>query len=455
MISYEQLRQRHIADALRLAPEMIEAMEWSEERLVAERRRRLRKLVLSARSRSRWHGARLAGVDVDRLDEITLRQLPVMTKHDLMEHFDEVVTDDRLRLDVVNRYLEDPVSAGYLLGHYHAIASSGSTGRRGVFVYDWREWAEFYLGVYRRLHCALARDPALAGTGAVMANVSAANPTHATAAIGRTFSGPHLPSRRLPVTMPLDEIVAGLNDLRPAIVHGYSSMVHILAGEARAGRLRIAPKRIWTSAEPLLPETRALAEDVWGVPVGNLWGTSEAGGVATPCERGSTHLSEDLVILEPVDDQGRAVEPGTRSAKVYLTNLYNTTMPLIRYEITDEVTVLPDPCSCGSAYGRVADIQGRLDDTFVYHGVCVHPHVFRSHIARRGAIVEYQVRQTTRGAAIAVRAEGPLDTESLARDIATGLAGVGVREPDVSIHVVPRLERQLTGKLKRFVPIAA
>jgi phenylacetate-CoA ligase len=232
-------------------------------------------------------------------------------------------------------------------------------------------------------------------------------------------------------------------------------MVHILAGEARARRLRIAPKRIWTSAEPLLPETRAAAEEVWGVPIGNLWGTSEAGGVGTPCDWGSTHLSEDLVILEAVDEQGRPVEPGTRSAKVYLTNLYNTTMPIIRYEITDEVSVLPDACPCGSAYRRVADIQGRLDDTFVYHGVCVHPHVFRSHIARRKAILEYQVRQTARGAAIAIRAEGPLDTESLARDITAGLARVGVREPDVAIHVVPRLERQLTGKLKRFVPIAA
>ena len=95
------------------------------------------------------------------------------------------------------------------------------------------------------------------------------------------------------------------------------------------------------------------------------------------------HLSEDLVIVEPVDEQGRPVAPGDRAAKVYLTNLFNRVLPLIRYEITDEVTILTEPCPCGSAHRCVADIQGRLDDVFVYDGRRVHPHVFRSALGRR------------------------------------------------------------------------
>jgi phenylacetate-coenzyme A ligase PaaK-like adenylate-forming protein len=42
------------------------------------------------------------------------------------------------------------------------------------------------------------------------------------------------------------------------------------------------------------------------------------------------------------------VSIGERAAKVYLTNLYDLTTPLIRYELTDEVTVLGEPCPGGT-----------------------------------------------------------------------------------------------------------
>ena len=54
-------------------------------------------------------------------------------------------------------------------------------------------------------------------------------------------------------------------------------------------------------------------------------------------------------------------------------------------KITDAVTVLTEPCPCGSAHRCVADIQGRLDDVFEYDGRRVHPLVFRSPLGRRSA----------------------------------------------------------------------
>ena len=175
----------------------------------------------------------------------------------------------------------------------------------------------------------------------------------------------------------------------------YPSALHVLSFEAAAGRLRIAPRQVLSCAEPLLPEIRAAAEEAWGVRVGNIWAASEGGVMAVPCDHSRSHLSEDLVIVEPVDEDGRPVAPGERSAKVYLTNLFNRALPLIRYEITDEVTILTDPCPCGSARRCVADVQGRLDDVFVYDGRRVHPHLFRSALGRHPGVVEYQVRQTT------------------------------------------------------------
>jgi hypothetical protein len=85
----------------------------------------------------------------------------------------------------------------------------------------------------------------------------------------------------------------------------------------------------------------------------------------------------------------------------------------------------------------------------------VHPHVFRSALGRRATVVEYQVRQTLRGAEIAVRCCGPLDLDSLQRDIVHALARVGLPHPEVRVSTVDRIDRGVAGKLKRFVRLPA
>ena len=455
MRDYETLRQRHQAYAIALAPRLIERLDWPADRLALHRAQRLRDLVRAAVDRSPRHHERLAGVDVARLDDDSLRELPAMTKADLMDNFDRIVTDERMSLGRVNDHLETVTTASYLLDGYIAITSGGSTGHRGVFVYDWDGWATFWMGCFRHTLRAKWSDPELASRPVVSCWVTAAHFTHASAALARTFASPEFVNVRFPVTLPTDDIVAGLNETQPDCLVAYPSALHVLTFEARAGRLRIAPRQVLTCAEPLLPEIRAASEEAWGAPVGNIWAASESGGIAVPCAHSRSHLNEDLLIVEPVDEHGRPVAPGERSAKIYVTNLFNRALPLIRYEITDEVRILTDPCPCGSAYRCVADIQGRLDDVFYYDGRRVHPHVFRSAVGRHPGVVEYQVRQTRRGARIAVRCGASVDLDRLRGEIAQALADVGLPRPAVELTVADRLERDPgPAKLRRFVPLS-
>jgi len=438
-----------------LAPRLIERLDWPADRLALHRAQRLREIVREAIDRSPWHRERLAGTDVTVLDEDSLPKLPPMSRADVMDNFDRIVTDERLSLGLVNDHLETVRTGGYLLDGYTALTSGGSTGHRGVFVYDWDGWATFWMGCFRHTLRAKWSDPELSTRPLVSAWVTAAHFTHASAALARTFASPELVNVRFPVTLPLEQIVTGLNVTQPDCLVAYPSALHALSFEARVGRLQIAPREVLSVAEPLLPETRAAAERAWGTPVGNIWAASESGGIAVPCAHARSHLNEDLLIVEPVDEDGRPVGPGQRAAKVYLTNLYNRALPLIRYEITDEATILTEPCPCGSAHRCVADIQGRLDDVFVYDGRRVHPHVFRSALTRHAGVVEYQVRQTRRGARIALRCGAPVDLERLGGEIATALAGVGLPRPDVEVTVAERLERDPgPAKLRRFVPLA-
>ena len=64
---------------------------------------RLRQLVRVALEQSSWHRRRLDGVNADDLDEEALRELPVMTKDDLMDNFDAIVTDPEVRLEAVEQ----------------------------------------------------------------------------------------------------------------------------------------------------------------------------------------------------------------------------------------------------------------------------------------------------------------------------------------------------------------
>jgi phenylacetate-coenzyme A ligase PaaK-like adenylate-forming protein len=454
MTPYDELRLRHAAQAAARLPAYAERLEWPRERILAQRETDLRRLVRAAIDRSPWHRRRLAHIDPDRLTEADLGRVPPMTKDDLMSSFDTIVTDRRVSLGTAEAHLEGLETDAYLLDEFHVLASGGSSGRRGVFVYDWDAWLVCCVAYMRHMARTLARLASTADGPFVRASIAAARASHMTAAIGQTFSDPTT-DHAFPVTLPLADIVAGLNRVRPTLITGYASVLLTLAHEARAGRLCITPRLVVASSEPLLPEMRATLGEVWHVPVINTWGTTEAGCTAIGCgiETGM-HVTDDLVILEPVDARGEPVPPGERSAKVYVTNLFNHALPLIRYEVTDEVVAIDEPCLCGLAFGRVADILGRLDDTFVYEGgTAVHPHVFRSLIGCERSVVEYQVRQTPRGAGIALRVAGPLDTGGLERRLAVALDRQGLSHPEVTIALVDGFARTAVGKLQRFIPL--
>ena len=189
----------------------------------------------------------------------------------------------------------------------------------------------------------------------------------------------------------------------------------------------------------------------------NLYAAAEVGVIARsyPGSAG-LHLNEDLAVYEPVDADNRPVAAGNTAAKLLVTNVINHAIPLIRYELADELTLLAEPNPGPWTGRRIADIEGRVDGAFVYDGdVEIHLHLFRSALGRRRQTLEYQVRQTPAGADIAVRTSAQLDTDALARELVDALTELGVAHPQVSVAEVEDIERTgATGKLRRFIPLA-
>ncbi len=451
MTDDEALRRRH-KDALAAAfPGLLERCDWTPDRLRGFRDNALRDLLREVKASSPWHAARLEAVDPSEISADDLSSLPTMTKSDLMANWDRIVTDDRLSLSTTEAHYAALADGGpqYLLDKYQVAATGGTSGVRGIFAVGWDE-AFLVWAVYTRWVARTGLKPPES-----FASVAASSPLHITRALTRTFAEGNGEVHYFPVSRPLDEIVAGLQQAQPQVLHGYPSALHLVANEARAGRLKISPASVVVSSEPLLPGTAALISEVWQCPLFNLWGTTEAGTLAMGCGRSrAMHLSEDLVIFEPVDRDGRPVPPGTRADKVLVTALFETTLPLIRYELDDEVEVLIDPCPCGSAMPLIADIQGRADESLDFgHGRVVHPHALRSVLARESAVLEYQVRQSDRGIDVDVRLASSVDVDSLRRHLAAALADLGVPDAEVRVQEVADLPRSDVGKVRRFVPL--
>jgi len=232
---YESTRQRHLAEAMQRVPEHLERLTWSAQQLREFRTIRLRELLALARARSPWHRARLAGVDVAHFDEDDLRTLPTMTKAELMANFDAIVTDPRVTLAAADAHVAALTTDAYFLGDLHAVASGGSSGVRGVFVWGWDAWAEVYLSHLRRqLHDA---STASDGVPPVPMIVAADNASHFTSANPQTFRSDFPPMYRFPVTLPLRDIVEGLNRVNGTHLISYASMLGTLAADLLSDRV--------------------------------------------------------------------------------------------------------------------------------------------------------------------------------------------------------------------------
>src|SRR5512139_135372 len=202
--AYEQTRQRHQAYFMGLLPEYLTRLQWSRDQIEAEQTRALRELVRHAAERSAWHRQRLRHLDIARLTPAALGEIAPMTKDDLMEHWDSIVTDPRCTLAAAEAHLGALVADAYFLDDLHVIASGGSSGKRGVFVYDWHGWAVSALGLSRGLVSIMLQAGPAPGP---FATVSAYVASHATSALAQTFSDARRATVRAPVTLPLSEIV--------------------------------------------------------------------------------------------------------------------------------------------------------------------------------------------------------------------------------------------------------
>jgi phenylacetate-CoA ligase len=315
-------------------------------------------------------------------------------------------------------------------------------------VYDRPAWADLLSGFFR--YNAMAgiapRIPRLR-----IAAIGGVSGAHMTRRIAQTVSVGLHRVLSLHVTQPLPQLVDALNRWQPDVLHVYPSIGVLLADEQLAGRLRISPKLMSTGSELRTPPMTERIEEAFGVTPFNLYATTE-GLWGVECEEhDGFHLFEDLVLVENVDADGRPVPDGERGDRLLVTNLYNTTQPLIRFELTDSVTLDSTPCACGRTLRRMRSIDGRRDDVLDLGGVMVHPMQFAA-VAHDPEVVEFQVVEEADCLRLLVvpRGAAPELEPRLKAKLEQKLAELGARSA-IEVERRPALARQAGGKLQIVV----
>jgi phenylacetate-CoA ligase len=401
-------------------------------------------------------------------------ELPPVTKSQLMQHFDDWVTDPSITRERVQAFLADTRKIGEdFLRRYAVWTSSGTSGEPGIFLQDSAALSVYSTLLENRMDRRFAthRWWTLAATGAMgpwglrprSALVSALDGHYAGVSFWtrqcrfNPVAGSE--SRAFSVTAPIGQLCDELQAWRPAFIASYPSMLVELARQQEAGRLRLMPLALWSGGEGLAASTRDWIESVFGAPVVNDYGASECLTIAFECPHGRLHLNDDWVLMEPVDAQDQPVPVGTTSHAVLLTNLANRVQPLIRYRLGDSVTVHPDDCPCGN-HRPSFTVEGRCDDTLQFPnaaGAVVHlsPMAITTALEEGADVHRFQLRQTAPdalelrldvGLSVDPAALRAASLEALRRYLASQGLSVRLSVSDAEPAIDPR-----SGKLRQVV----
>lgn len=321
----------------------------TRSQLEARKMRKFRRLAAHAARRSPYYSQLIQERGI-AVENCTPAQFPVLTKAELMANFDRIVTDRRVSKKALERFLGDSSDANErFLDRFQVVHTSGSSGEIGYFVYSLKDWAHAMAQLLRTTPSSrLFRKTKVAeffATGGHYGGVSLAK--HWRRGHGKYFIDLLL----LEINSPLSDVVARLNEFQPHILGGYNTALKLLAAKQNEGVLRIAPESVVTGGEPVSAADLAQLNQAFGGAVYNNYASSEhlLMGVMGPHQELMTLYDDDL-IYEPHDDH------------LVVTNLFNFTLPLIRYRMSDVIRVVPGGSS-NPPYPAIESLVGRSEMT--------------------------------------------------------------------------------------------
>lgn len=236
------------------------------------------------------------------------------------------------------------------LATYHE--SSGTAGTPTPSFYSANDWVDLAERFARKWNGITEDDTLLVRTPYALMITG-----HLAHAAARSCGATVVPGDNRSLAMPYSRVVRVLHDLRVTLTWSMPTETLIWAAAARAaGHEPLgdfpALRALYVGGEPLTAVRKERISSIWGVPVIEEYGSTETGSLAGECPYGHLHLWSDRAIFEVRDPvTGRIAPDGT--GHLVVTPLFREAMPIIRYDLEDDVEVEYADCSCGWNLPRV------------------------------------------------------------------------------------------------------
>lgn len=304
----------------------------SVDTLDNKRLKKFHKLVRHANENAPYYTRIIKQLGID-IETCVPQDFPVLDKVLLMENFDDIVTDRRISKQGIADFLTGSTDPNDLfLNKYIVMHTSGTSGQVGYFLNSSADQRRTFSGLSRS-----RRKEVFGAMGSPFKGIRRMRLAFY-GATGGHYAGVTMVSRMqrgLPslfvkaaafeVNSPLPGIIDQLNDFKPDTMLGYTTALKILGEQQRQGILKISPSVILASGEMVTTaDMDFLSESFGGARVVSAYGSTEQGmmGFSNPDQETMT-LAEDNLIFECYEDHS------------LITNLFNFTMPLIRYRMSD------------------------------------------------------------------------------------------------------------------------
>jgi phenylacetate-CoA ligase len=248
---------------------------------------------------------------------------------------------------------------------------------------------------------------------------------------------------------PYEKTIQKLLKFLPQSIYGMPGYFFRLAQNMAKTNLKIPSiKQIYTSSEYLQHPVRQYIKDIFNAEVFDIYGSTEFKEVAWECEiHEGYHINEDSVIVEVLNN-GIPAEPGV-IGNIVLTDLRNTAMPLIRYQMQDKGMLFNKKCRCGRTFSLMKPVAGRSSEHITLPGgEELSPYLFTTSIEHIDGLLQYQVVQLTMEYLIAFAVTNTSDFDRIAFQIRDILSGVINYRMKIEVRHCTEIDAEENGKFK-------
>ncbi len=402
-----------------------------EETVRAVQLQRLRVLFRHAWENTPFYRRRMdeAGFDrghIERLED--LKNLPPLTRSDLQESFEEIVSKD-----IAGR-------------RYKRTGSSGSTGTPVQVLADYdatSAGAAAQWFAWEQAGCDLG-TPGLKLWGNPRSDKEFRRPK--TRIKNALFNSGLVSQSQLGTPQGYDNLIQTARRMRAEYLYGYSNILYDVALYLESHGQKLEHVRFaFSTAENLQPYMRDKIEQTIG-PVYDWYGSCEIPGVAFECPHcRQYHVVDPFVIAEtgPENDG---------YASLILTNLNSFAMPLIRYENQDMIRPGYAPCPVFN-WTTFKELSGRVSDILVLDDqtVTMMPSFFGSKLLQDlPGLVRFQVIRSEEkklDVYLMINSRFSQEQETLIRDYMSRKFG----QFNWNIRFVDEIQPSASGKYRIFI----